>query len=331
MRKISIIASILVLISILLGACNLPQNQQSTDATTNPMAAVDTAAAQTVIALSTQVAQSQVTPATGGQTGGDVPTATVAPTQTSAPTNPALPSLTAVPAQPTAVPPTAVPCDRVEFVTDVTVPDNTGYGPGASFVKTWRIKNVGSCTWTTNYKMVFDSGEAMGGPASVALPGNVAPGQTVDLSVNLTAPSNPNTYQGFWKLQNASGVRFGMGSADKPWWVKIVVGVTPVNFAVTSVNGSADNANWSGSCATAHTVTWTITIKASKAGTVTYYINRSDGANSSTQSVEFTEAGTKTVTYTWTLSSSYEGWIKLYVDNPNHQWFGPWNFKVTCS
>lgn len=143
-----------------------------------------------------------------------VPTITITPTVSGTP--------------PTAAPTsssTAIPnaCDRAQFVSDVTVPDGTAFGPNAPFIKTWRLKNVGTCTWS-NYSLVFDSGEKMGGPASAVLPATVAPGQTVDVSVNLTAPPAGGNYRGYWKLKSNSGVPFGIGSAGtKSFWVEIKV------------------------------------------------------------------------------------------------------------
>src|SRR5512135_3467629 len=49
-------------------------------------------------------------------------------------------------------------CDRAQFIADVTVPDGTRFSPGAAFTKTWRLKNVGTCTWSTSYTLVFSSG-----------------------------------------------------------------------------------------------------------------------------------------------------------------------------
>jgi len=115
-------------------------------------------------------------------------------------------------------------CDWAQFVTDVTIPDGTSFSAGATFAKTWRLKNIGTCTWSTSYSLVFSSGEKMGGPDSVALTSNVAPGQTVDLTVNLTAPATSGSYRGFWLLKNASGGLFGIGTtAAKPFWVTINV------------------------------------------------------------------------------------------------------------
>ncbi|MEW6568512.1 MAG: NBR1-Ig-like domain-containing protein, partial [Chloroflexota bacterium] len=121
------------------------------------------------------------------------------------------------------------------FVSDVNYPDGTDVAPGAAFTKTWRLRNNGTCTWTSSYALVFDHGTAMGAPASVSLtPGTVAPGQTVEVSVNLTAPAAPGTYQAFFMLRNASGVLFGIGDAGTAaFWVKVdvVSGITEVyNF-----------------------------------------------------------------------------------------------------
>ena len=115
-------------------------------------------------------------------------------------------------------------CDWAQFIADVTVPDGTVFAAGAAFTKTWRLKNIGNCTWTTSYSLVFDTGNSMGGPTSVNLPNNVAPGQTVDISINLVAPSSAGHYIGYWKFKNASGVLFGIGfNANRPWWVEINV------------------------------------------------------------------------------------------------------------
>ncbi len=157
---------------------------------------------------------------------------------------------------PTVIPPTAttVPCDKVKFVKDVTVPDDTKMNPSSAFTKTWRLQNVGSCTWTSGYKMVFDHGDGMGGPKEVQLTsGTVAPGQTIDVSVNLSAPAQPGTYQGFWKLRNASGVLFGWGNqANSAFWVKIKVEVAAqqppasskkqIALSPTNNSGSVDGA-----------------------------------------------------------------------------------------
>ncbi len=139
------------------------------------------------------------------------------------------PTVTGTP--PTPIPTTPPPssCDRAQFIADVNVPDGTTFAPNTVFDKTWRLKNIGTCTWTTSYQLMFDSGEKMGGPDTAPMPTTVAPGQTVDVTVRLTAPATAGSYRGFWKFKNASGVPFGIGSTGtKSWWVDIRVSGTPV-------------------------------------------------------------------------------------------------------
>lgn len=64
----------------------------------------------------------------------------------------------------------------------------------------------------------------MSSPATVDFPARVQPGETIDISVDLTAPTEEGEYKGNWKLRSDNGVVFGLGSAqDKPFWVSIVV------------------------------------------------------------------------------------------------------------
>ena len=118
----------------------------------------------------------------------------------------------------------AIDCDAIEFVSDVTIPDGTSFAPGTNFIKTWRLRNAGSCTWTTAYSLVLFSGERMNAPASVKLPVEVAPNQQVDVSVSLVAPNKPGHYRGYWKLSNVAGQQFGQGpTATDAFWVDINV------------------------------------------------------------------------------------------------------------
>lgn len=111
-------------------------------------------------------------------------------------------------------------CNLASFVSDVTVPDNTNINVNAGFIKTWRLRNVGSCTWTSGYQIIFDSGDQMSGPASQQLiNGTVPPGSTVDVSVNLTAPASAGTYKGNWKLRDQNGAVFALSTG--PFWVQI--------------------------------------------------------------------------------------------------------------
>ncbi|MBE0696107.1 MAG: hypothetical protein IH586_04215 [Anaerolineaceae bacterium] len=161
----------------------------------------------------------------------------LAPTATLVP-----PTLTVTPILPTAtpVPPTATStstsrCNEAKFEGDISIPDGTVISPGASFTKTWRLRNSGTCTWTTTYDLVFDSGSQMGASAVIDFPGAVNPGQVIDLSVNLTAPTKSGSYRGNWKLRTDAGILFGLGKTDVPFYVDIKVSSTtssiPLDFA----------------------------------------------------------------------------------------------------
>ena len=147
----------------------------------------------------------------------------------------------------TSVPPLSpVPvarCDAASFVSDVTYPDGSNVPLSGSFTKIWRLKNTGTCTWTTSYALVFVSGERFGAPTAVTLPTNVGPGQTVDLAVNMTAPNQTGPYRGYWKLRNASNVLFGIGSeANSNFYVDVRV----TGFTVTAYDFLANycQASW---------------------------------------------------------------------------------------
>lgn len=101
--------------------------------------------------------------------------------------------------------------DRAEFVADITVPDGADYGPGAKFIKTWRVKNVGTSTWTTQFVIEFVIGANLAANSKVNLPNEAPPGATIDISVEMTAPTTPGNYTSLWQFRSPSGNKFGVG------------------------------------------------------------------------------------------------------------------------
>jgi hypothetical protein len=202
-------------------------------ATPQPAATLNalyTSAAETLQALSTQAAI----------------------TLTSQPPEPsATATLSIPPSSPTTFPtftsvPTLQPitrCDAASFITDVTYPDGSIVTRGSTFTKTWRVRNTGTCTWTTSYALVWDSGERFGSPIVIPLPANVAPGQTIDLSIQLTAPNASGRYRGDWKLRNGSGVLFGIGASGAS---TIYVDVNVAGYTITGYDFAANycDAEW---------------------------------------------------------------------------------------
>jgi len=317
--------AIAIFIALLVISCNLPLF--ATPAPTEQPMSVETIVALTLAAQnpgSTQVPNGG-TQSPAAATNTPLPTSTPLPTATLYPTYTPLPTFT------------PLPCNQASFVSDVTIPDNTTMTPGQAFTKTWRIRNNGTCTWTTGYKIIFDTGDAMSGPASVAMPGSVAPNQTVDVSVNLTAPTTPNTtskpnYKGNWKLQDQNGVSFGLGAGNSDFYVQIIV--SSVSFAVTNAVASVDHSNIEAACPNpGGTFNFSADITSTTAGNVTYEWKFSDGSSSPLQSVSFSSGGTKTVTYPYTLTSAASMWVDIYIDNPNHQEFsgGKVAFALVCT
>ncbi len=138
-----------------------------------------------------------------------------------------------LPAPPASTPtPTATPegflprpedcADKAVLLEDVTIPDGTILAQGESFTKTWRLINTGACPWDAGYSLVFLAGERMSAPDSVALTITL-PGESVDVSVQLIAPSVKGSYMGIFGLRNPLGQAVMIGSSDNIW-VKIVVG-----------------------------------------------------------------------------------------------------------
>jgi hypothetical protein len=224
-KSIRFILTFSLLLAVILSACNLPSNEQPTEEPN----AVFTQAALTV--------QAQLG---GANTPFNTPfnTPTLPPP---APTNTAITFPTTAPAtiQP-AISATPV-CDQAQFIKDVTIPDGTNFLPGASFTKTWRLKNVGTCTWS-GYSLVFDSGELMGGTSPIAI-GTVSSGQEIDLSVTLTAPSTNGSYRSYWRIRNPSGVLLPVfnGHQGQSFFADIKVGAVSSGYDFYS---KATSATW---------------------------------------------------------------------------------------
>ena len=205
MSKSIRIISILFIVVFILSACNLPSNAPATEEPN----AIFTAAALTV-----QAQLNQATPFSTPTIPPPQPTNTVA----------SLPTLAPLPTNTPVVSPTAA-CDSALFVKDVTIPDGSQVEPGATFKKTWRLRNIGTCSWS-GYALVFDSGESMGGVPDAI--GTVGPGQEVDVSVSFTVPATlSGTVRSYWRLRNTSGVLLPVqnGFQGKSFFVEVKVGL----------------------------------------------------------------------------------------------------------
>jgi len=190
----------------LLAGCNFTRATHQIDVQGTEAAASLEARLTEVIAIFTQTAQ------------------VVSATSTPQPTSTATPTVTPTPYYTPTETLRPVFQDSARFVMDVTIPDGTKYLRGTSFTKTWRLLNIGLSTWTSEFSLVYVSGDRMSGARDIPLKGSVQPGYMIDLSVGLVAPELNGDYRGYWALQNPQGEVFGIGLDGRtPFWVDIEV------------------------------------------------------------------------------------------------------------
>ena len=160
----------------------------------------------------------------------------------------------ATPAVPTALEsPNPVGCEDATLVSHVSIPDGTKLLPAQPFKKTWRIQNSGSCAspWTPSHQLVYSRGERMNGLWGVHLTKNVGRGETVDISVDLTAPSAPGEYSGIWMMADGEGNVFGrqfqvrIAVVDKGLFACALVGTRPDGPGVVVTLRNTGTENWS--------------------------------------------------------------------------------------
>lgn len=189
MLKLSnkILSVLLPLLALLLGACGPISVTTAEDATAQAEAVL----AQTAAAEATQTPTREPTPT---RTPSRTPTATITETPSPSP-----------------IIPTSVEnnyCDNSAFVADVTIADGTILAPGQIFLKTWTLKNTGTCTWKPGYTIAFTSGDLMQGNTR-EINQTVEPQGQVDVTVRLYAPHTPGEYSAVWRLANGRGEPFG--------------------------------------------------------------------------------------------------------------------------
>jgi hypothetical protein len=216
----------LALMTILvLSACG----PSTPEATPVDPSAIFTAAAETVAAQLTQTAMAFTptsqptatqppvtdTPATQGTPAG-IPTigSPVAGSPTAGfPTvgipTAGLPGITSTPGAP---PPSGDVCDNSAFAGYSNFYGLTDMDPGEDFEKIWRVQNTGICTWDDGYYLAFAFGnEKLDGPGwkITKTTDFVAPGETKDIGMQMTAPLKPGEYNSCWQMVNDRGVAFG--------------------------------------------------------------------------------------------------------------------------
>ena len=268
------------------------------------------------------------------------PTATSIPmpTTTSVPT----PTATSVPA------PTKFTCtDSAAFVSDVTIPDHTAVASNTAFTKTWRLKNIGTCTWDSNYLVAYISGTTMSqqpGYWIVQQGQTVAPGQIVDVSVGMTSPVDNGNYVSYWGLKKVDGQFMPIqgGANGNSFYVKIKVNNGNAAGKITAASVTIELEQGSGSACTADSTYFVhVVITADGPTTATYEIGSTAGqlpagyfqdANNNlspyiTGTVVFDQAGTKTINFRFVGPYPYPNDITVNLRVNGGEWH---NTKLSC-
>ena len=297
------LATLALIVMVFLSACG---GKNAEEEAVDPNAAI-TQVVETAMAALTQTAAVQSpTPSI---------TPTILPTNTSIPTMQPSPTVSTLVGLPTTVstsPSFAQPgvqtssCDIGGFVKDVTVPDGTTVSAGQTFTKTWEIKNNGTCTWNKNYSIVFYGGTQMAKETVYSFTDkDIKPSESVQISVEMTAPTKTGKYTSYWILRNDLSQNFFVDGSSI--YVEIVVGTASTATPTTSVPSATPNpwptlnftsAPTSGSVNIA--LSFSATATDVKDGTISDNISwtTSDGQTDTgaTVSFTFTTAGTFTIT-----------------------------------
>jgi hypothetical protein len=292
---------------------------------TDPQAVIQTSVAETVAAQTPIVIT-------------ETPAATLYPTQTPY----ALPTLgTPI----SLVSPTAAPitggkaeCAKASLQ-DETVVDGKIFKPGEQFTKTWYIKNDSTCVWDTTYKIVFWSGDILGGGYVYQLPQVTGPGQTVPISLVLTVPTTPGSYRSEWKLQTPDNINFGVGMYQAAFYTEIEVAnlTTTTAIAYDIVDASlVITREPAYGCAPANMVyTANVTIVTNGPLKFKYTIRQQDGNSGNSTKVEMKEAGKYTNSdHVWKLgraaSQNSNRWMQLVITDPFYREYPPVSFDFYC-
>jgi len=293
--QIEKILTLLTAITLLASACGSSQSDQS---------AMSTAVAQTVQAQNS--AETASSPAT-------LTPSPLAPLSTSVTVTATLPAGG------------AGLCTASASLVGETYPDGTIVQPGETFTKVWQVQNSGTCTWDSNWQLIYYGGDRMDGLTVYNFPQPAQPGQTVEVPVILRAPAENGTYTGEWMLKSPWGQSFGVGQYSVPMSVSIVVGSsTPENKKTETVYGvTAVTYEVERRCAPANTF-YTITTYITTNGPieVTFTWVQSDGNNQQNNRLNFTEATTKSAQREWSqhkTSSTNTRWVQVIVTSPTYQ------------
>ena len=201
--------TLILLLALLLAACA----PKATPMPTPDIGAIQTAAAKTVIAeiYATAAAAASLTPLASPTLEPTFAAPTVTVTMT-----------VVVLTTPGVIGTSQINCNVYKFIDDVNYRDGEVVTPGQEFIKTWKIQNSSPCTWGAGYQVVYGGYTDKMRGVPLPLPSIVAPGETIEVSVQFKAPTKPGEYVSAWTLATPQGIPFH-DERGKPFYIKIIV------------------------------------------------------------------------------------------------------------
>jgi Ig-like domain from next to BRCA1 gene len=190
MKRRNILVAFVLIVLALIMAIGLRGSTQTIQNLVANFSGVQTVAVATFASNLTQTAAAHPTS-----------TPTLAPTTT--------PTLTLIDVNATEASATPTPsCYRLRWIKDMTIPDFTLMTPGETFTKTWQVSNSGTCAWQPGFQFAFYGGDPMGG-SNYTLTQAVNPGDQMELSIPMTAPSGTGIIISTWRMSGFNGWFFG--------------------------------------------------------------------------------------------------------------------------
>ena len=215
MKNRYLLPLVIIMFTMLLASCSTPQTITTQEPTIDTNA-LRTEVAQTIEAESTLNTALTLAAEPSATVEIATPTKAASPTL-SAETNTPLPAMP----EPTAttvvnvVYPTFTPTyypDRAELVSMSPVLGKS-FRPGSYFDLVFTLKNTGDLDWTTSYRLEYLSGVKPSNHSGttydvVKLAAKVAKGKTVDITLDMIAPSAAGHYTSTWAFVNSEGTTF---------------------------------------------------------------------------------------------------------------------------
>lgn len=105
----------------------------------------------------------------------------------------------------------------LDFLNDVTIPDNSFITFGSTVDKQWLVENNGTCNWDSSYRLKHLGGAQLGAAEEILLYPARA-GTQATIQILFTAPFTDGVYESAWQAYDPDGNAFG-----DPIYIRITV------------------------------------------------------------------------------------------------------------